>query len=369
MQTFARNGSGRCTVALVLAVALQPGLGLSSRFLPGMLVPALLLAGEPPAPRDGEDYVVTVRGKVAGRELGKTLAHEHILCDFGGAEGAEERKADPAVVMELLKPRLLEVKERGYSAFIDATPAWIGRDVRILERLSAETGLHIITNTGWYGAAKDKFLPRAAFSENADGLAARWIEEHENGIDGTGIRPGFIKIGVDSGPLSEVDRKLVRAAARTHLATGLAIACHTGEERAALDVLETVREERASPDALIVVHADGIGSAGGRLKLARDGAWLEYDGVGGRPIEEHVKLVLELEKNGLLDRLLLSHDAGWYAMGEEDGGKARLRPYTAIPDKLVPALLSAGLSGAALEKVLVENPRKAFSVRVRKSEG
>src|SRR5688572_25865178 len=120
MQAFARNGSSRCTAALVLAATRQL-CGLSSRFLPGVLVPALLLAGEPPAPRDGEDYVVTVRGRVAGRELGKTLAHEHILCDFGGAEGAEKRKADPAVVMELLKPRLLEVKERGYSAFVDAT--------------------------------------------------------------------------------------------------------------------------------------------------------------------------------------------------------------------------------------------------------
>ena len=162
---------------------------------------------------------------------------------------------------------------------------------------------------------------------------------------------------------------VVRAAARTHLATGLTIACHTGEEKAALGVLETVREEKVSPDALIIVHADGIASVEARLKMARDGAWLEYDGVGGRPIEEHVKLVTELKENGLLDHLLLSHDAGWYSVGDEDGGKARLRPYTAIPDKLAPALRSAGLSAEALETVLVENPRRAFSVRVRKAKG
>ena len=360
MTTFASNGGSRCTTAaLVIAIVVLGGP------LPPFLDAAELISGAPVL-ADGEDFVITVRGKIPARELGKTLAHEHVVCDFGGAEGAETRRADPAAVVDLIRPRLLEVKERGYSAFVDATPAWIGRDVKILERLSSGTGIHILTNTGWYGAAKDKFLPREAFSESADRLAARWIEEHEKGIDGTSVRPGFIKIGVDSGPLSEVDRKLVRAAARTHLATGLTIACHTGEEKAALDVLETVRDEKVSPDALIVVHADGIGSAAARLKLARDGAWLEYDGVGSRPIEEHVKLVLELKENGLLDHLLLSHDAGWYSVGDADGGKAKLRPYTALPDRLVPELRSAGLSGEALEKVLVQNPRKAFSVRVRR---
>jgi phosphotriesterase-related protein len=332
---------------------------------------AALSAGEEPRPSpkagDDEGSIVTVRGRIPARDLGKALPHEHVLCDFGGAEGAEKRKADPAAVVDLVKPRLLELKERGFRAFVDATPAWIGRDVRILERLAAETGLHIITNTGWYGAAGDKFLPRAAFDESADELAARWIAEHRDGIDGSGIRPGFIKIGVDPGPLSDVDRKLVRAAARAHLATGLTIACHTGEEKAALEVLETVRSEKASPEALVVVHADGIARSEARLQLAEGGAWLEYDGVGGRPIEEHVRLVLELSERRLLHRLLLSHDAGWYSVGAADGGKAKLRPYTAIPDRLVPALRKAGLSEEALEKVLADNPRRAFAIKVRKA--
>ena len=50
-------------------------------------------------------------------------------------------------------------------------------------------------------------------------------------------------------------------------------------------------------------------------------------------------------------------------------GKAKLRPYTAIPDTLAPALRTAGMSAEAIEKVLVENPAKAFAVRVRRAKG
>ena len=40
------------------------------------------------------------------------------------------------------------------------------------------------------------------------------MREFEEGIDGTGIRPGFIKIAVNPGPLIPIQQKMVRAAAR-----------------------------------------------------------------------------------------------------------------------------------------------------------
>ena len=96
----------------------------------------------------------------------------------------------------------------------------------------------ILSNTGYYGAAEDKHLPAFAFTETADQLAARWIREAERGIDDTAIKPAFMKIGVDAAPLSEIDAKLVRAAAITHRATGLPIASHTGTGAAAMAELD-----------------------------------------------------------------------------------------------------------------------------------
>jgi phosphotriesterase-related protein len=236
-----------------------------------------------------------------------------------------------------------------------------------LRRLAELTDLHILTNTGYYGAAGDKFVPSHAFTETADQLAKRWIEEWEQGIDGTNIKPGFIKIGVDPGTLSEIDQKLVRAAAKTHLKTGLTIACHTGEAQAALGVLENVRNEGVDPSALIIVHADSISDQNVHFQIAEAGAWVEYDSVNDNSIEKHVRLIKEMLEKGFENQLLLSHDAGWYQVGEPNG--AKVRPYTAISDKLIPALKSAGLGDDVLRKLLVENPAKAFAIlKILKSE-
>ncbi|HVR75679.1 MAG TPA: aryldialkylphosphatase, partial [Planctomycetota bacterium] len=65
-------------------------------------------------------------------------------------------------------------------------------------------------------------------------------------------------------------------------------------------------------------------------------------------------------------RLLLSHDAGWYTAGEEDGGKDRVRPFTALSDQLLPALEKAGVEASVIRGIVEENPWRAFQVGVRR---
>lgn len=302
--------------------------------------------------------IVTVRGPVASDDLGMTLPHEHVLCDFGGAETAGRNRYDPDEVVRVMRPYLTEAARRGVSAFVDCSTAYLGRDVELLRALSESTGVHILTNTGYYGASEDKYLPRHAFRESAGALAERWILEWEDGIDGTDVRPGFIKIGVDPGPLSAVDRKLVEAAARAHLATGLTIACHTGEAVAAAQVLDTVLAAGVSAEALILVHVDAIPDPEVHAALAERGAWVELDGVGPDTTERHVDLVGALVGRGYTDQILLSHDAGWYNVGEDGGGT--VRPYTAITDRLIPALARRH-PPELIKTITVANPARAFS--------
>ena len=54
-----------------------------------------------------------------------------------------------------------------------------------------------------------------------------------------------------------MDAKLVRAAARAHLATGLTIAVHTGPAEGAFEQMEILKEEGVDPSAWIWVHAQG----------------------------------------------------------------------------------------------------------------
>ena len=146
---------------------------------------------------------------------------------------------------------LREAHWLGCRTLVECTPAYLGRDVRLLERLSAATNLNLLTNTGYYGAANDKFVPAHAYSESADTLADRWIGEWEVGIEGMGIRPGFIKIGVDKTSLSEIDSKLVRAAARMQLRTGLTIYSHTGYATPAREEIAILQEEGVHPSAWV----------------------------------------------------------------------------------------------------------------------
>jgi phosphotriesterase-related protein len=308
--------------------------------------------------------IQTVTGPIRPAEFGFVLPHEHVLCDFIGAEKTGPHRWNTDEVFRAILPNLRQAKERGVAGFVDCTPAYIGRDARLLQRLARETGLHILTNTGYYGAAGDKYLPSHAHTETADALTARWIREWEKGIDGTDIRPGFIKIGVDPAQgepakLSDVDAKIVRAAARASKRTGLTVASHTGQGAAALAELAIFAEEGAPASRFIFVHADSEKDLSFHKQVAAKGAWVEFDGVGSRPAAEHLKQILPIVE-AYPDRVLLSMDRGWYNAGEPNGGN--IRDYNILPDTFLPAMRAAGVSDATIKKLTVENPAKAFAV-------
>lgn len=319
------------------------------------LGPAGGASAQKPAPR-----IMTVRGPVAPGKLGRTLIHEHVMVDFIGADKIAPGRYDPEEVFRTALPHLEKLKSLGCDTLVECTPNYIGRDSEILRRLSVATGLNILTNTGLYGAAEDKYVPRFAYEETADQLAERWVREFEDGIPPSGIRPGFMKIGVDAGPLSEIDAKLVQAAARVHRRTGLAIAAHTGDGKAALAELNVLEEESVDPSAFIWVHAQNETDPGIHRRAAELGAWVEFDGISPESVEKHVELVMHMRRAGHLGRVLVSHDAGWYHVGEPGGGK--YRGYGTLFTQFLPALRRAGASEDDVKTLLVRNPRAALTI-------
>ena len=311
--------------------------------------------------RDAE--IMTVDGPISPDKLGVTLPHEHIMVDFVGADKVSRDRYDQEKVYQAVLPHLKQVAAAGCKTFVDCTPAYLARDPVLLRRLSRASGLQIVTNTGYYNAAGGKFLPAHASKESADQLAQRWLAEWADGIEKTGIRPGFMKIGVDQGPLNDVSKKLVHAAARAHVKSGLTIACHTGNGAAALEEMEILREEGVDPSAWIWVHAQSERDGGIHERAAERGGWVEFDGVGPDSIDRHVELLQNMKLRGLLGRVLISHDAGWYSVGEPNGGK--FRPFTAVFEQLLPALRKAGFDDDEIRGLMVKNPAEAFTIRVR----
>ena len=303
--------------------------------------------------------VESVTGPLAADRLGLTLMHEHVLVDFIGADRVDPKRSDADEAFKVILPYLTRAKAGGCDTMVECTPAYLGRDVRLLKRLSEASGLNILSNTGYYGAAKDKHLPRHAFTEDAEQLAARWIREFESGIDGTTIKPGFMKIGVDDAPLSDVDAKLVRAAALTSRKTDLPIASHTSTGAAAMAEIELLDRAGVAASAFIWVHAHNERDSSFHTRAGRAGAWVEFDGISEDSIERHVELVRQMKAEGLLGRVLVSQDAGWYHVGEPGGGQ--FRPFDTLFNRFIPALSEAGLTKDDVRQLLVENPRKVLT--------
>jgi len=290
--------------------------------------------------------------------MGLTLIHEHILVDFVGADKISSDRWDRAKVIAKMLPYLHNLKRLGVATLVECTPSYLGKDPLLLRELSEKSGIQILTNTGYYGASDNKFLPAHALTETTDQLADRWVREYETGIDETGVKPGFMKISVNPGPLSDLHRKLVTAAARTHRRTGLVIYSHTGPYVPAFEQIEVLKQEGVSPAAFVWVHAQGNNMVH-YARAVREGAWISLDGLDSSNVDNYAQTLLLMKENKFLHRTLLSHDAGWYDPAQPDGGSVG-RDYTVLFTKLIPALNQQGFTKKDWQQILVENPKLVF---------
>lgn len=304
---------------------------------------------------------MTVRGPVPASALGMILPHEHVFSMFG-EEPAEHYQYDRDRLFAAVVPYLKSLRDLGCTAIIDGTTAWFGRDPLLLREISNRTGIDILTNTGYYGAANDRYVPQSALSESADQIAARWISEWTDGIAGTGIKPGFIKLGVDPAPLSAIDRKLIVAAARTHRLTGLTLAVHTGDTPGAFrEQLAILRTESVAPQALVWIHANQCPDDAALLGAAAAGAWISLDGLAANSLDRHLALCQMMKAAGRLSQVLLSHDGNTFRAN----GKRDMKPYSTLFTDFIPRLRATGFEQNEIRALTMGNPAAAYAISMR----
>ena len=328
----------------------------------------LAFAGLLSCSQEQGQVIMTVLGPIPASDLGITLSHEHVLVDFIGADSTGYHRWDKQEVVNSVLPYLEEIQEYQVASLMECTPAFLGRDPILLRTLSNQTGMHLVTNTGFYGAHGNRFIPADYLELSVDELSQIWVAEFENGIEGSGVRPGFIKIAVEGDDsLSAEHVKIITAAALAHQKTGLVIASHTGPEAPAFEQISILQSHRIDPSAFIWVHAQR-GSLEGNIKAAALGAWVSLDNVSldrdeGSPynIAWYADRIHDLKEAGCLKQVLISHDAGWYKPGEENGGT--FRGFTGIFTSLIPVLKKRGFSSEEIQLLLEVNPRNAFSIK------
>lgn len=299
----------------------------------------------------------TVLGPISPEKLGKTLMHEHIMCDYSGADFVNPNQYRREEVVQTMLPYLLKLREAGCDTFVDATPEGSGRDVKVLQECSMRSGLHMITATGTF---KEKGVSAKIRAATIEQIAEMWIKEFLDGIDDTGIRPGFIKIALDDGPISKLQEKVLRAAARASLKTGMAIQAHTLYPVTIRQAAEILIDEKLSFDRFIWTHADCDGDVETMVRMGKSGMWIQIDGVGFAPYEKHVSLLQDLIQAGILNRLLLSQDRGWYVVGKDKG--KFVNPYHPIFTDFIPLCKKAGIQEESLHQMQVVNPARVLNI-------
>lgn len=318
--------------------------------------------------------VMTVNGPLDASELGMTLAHEHLFADLRphDEQVARPLPVDVDDVVEVVLPYLQRIRQLGCQTLVDCTATTLGRNPALIRRLSEASGLHMLTVTGAYVAAGGRFIPPYVRDDTDAQLAARWIGEWRDGIDGTDVRPGLIKMGVEGDPLTDLERKVLRAAARTHLETGLVIAVHTGpwsevepgrNGRCAFAQLELLEAAGVAPSAWIWVHAQNEVQGSHHVRAAQRGAWVSFDGFRPGQEAQYVGLLDRMREAGQFERVLVSQDAGWYNAGQPRGGE--FKPFDPLFTALVPALRASGYGHDDIHALLVLNPARAFAIRER----
>ena len=297
----------------------------------------------------------SVNGEIDQQSLGLTLSHEHIMSNFGG-EANYDPNYDRQKLFNQVIPYLRKIRSLGIVTVFDCTTAYFGRDVGLLKELADSTGIQIVTNTGFYGAAKDRYVPALAFEKSIDEIADIWISEFDKGIDKTGIKPGFIKLAFDDGSPSEIDLKLFEAGIVAHIATGLTLAVHTGDNPiAAQKQMDLLEKYNVALNNWVWVHAHKVPDDKILMDAAKKGAWISLDGCKSANIQDYISRLQQFKKNNLLGSILLSHDGNSFPRGKA------IRQYHAIPEELIDKLSTQVFTAEEINLLLVKNPWQAFA--------
>ncbi len=338
----------------------------------------------------------TVLGPIDPGRLGRTLTHEHLIFDGAWVRKWLPNASDQAFyeapvsqqtlgrIRHRLKPnrdngRLDDVqtaidevglfKQYGGGTLVDATSIGIGRDPVALSRISHATGVNVIMGSSYY-VHTHHFPGMDDLTE--DDLAARIVADVTQGADGTDIRSGIIgEVGCDW-PLTDNERKVLRASARAQRITGAPLLIHPGRsETAPLEIIEFLDRAGADLSRTIMGHLDRtVFERATLMKIAEAGCYMEWDlfGWGGSYYslnlaidmpsdDQRLERIAWISGQGYDRKVVVAHDICSKHRLEKYGGHG----YSYILDHIAPRMLHRGFTPESVHRVLVSNPAEALT--------
>ena len=343
---------------------------------------------------DMRGLIQTVLGPVQPSELGPTSTHEHLYIDFSfmyrPAQHSAMDLADAPITMENLgwirhhyyscraNLQLMDVdtavaevsryKTAGGGAIVEATTIGIGRNAKALQKISQESGVHVVMGAGFY---VDAVHPQDMGSRNVDVIAQRIIDDIRNGVDGTGIKAGIIGEVGCTWPLTDNERMSLRGAAAAQQETGAAILIHPGRHPdAPAEILEILANSGAEISRVIMGHLDRtVFDIKQLLGIAASGCYLEWDLFGNEgsyyPLADldmpsdaqRLDLIKQVVDAGYGDKVVVAQDICTNHRLVRYGGHG----YGHILENIVPRMRRKGFSDEEIDAVIVGNPARILA--------
>lgn len=313
--------------------------------------------------------IETVNGRVDAADLGFTLMHEHLIFNFP----EEHRKA----AVEYTRGKLDDFKAAGGRTIVDLTPF---RKMDWIFETCKGYDLNFILPTGYYLEGLPGKLPQGALTRSVGQHAEMMEKEIVEGIDGTGVKAGIIKVAGNLPVLTPWEVSVFTAAAKASVKTKTPIATHAcAGQRAQQDALL-----RAGADLSHVFYSHVEAKFGweGRdvheeleyyMALLKEGSRIQFNNFDfyfDTPKDELVFLLRNVADRGYLDRIFISIDMNYeidadgsiWPEATREHPETRKRDYAYIIKETIPLLRDdVGFTDKEIATIFVENPKRYFN--------
>ncbi|XP_061549779.1 phosphotriesterase-related protein isoform X1 [Phycodurus eques] len=337
--------------------------------------------------------VQSVLGLLDPDQLGRTMTHEHLTMTFKCCYVPSAPENCPTAEnpfqmgqvhwlrqnpyschenlllcqeTEAVRDELLAYRKAGGGSVVENTTTGIDRDLPTLRRLAKETGVNIVAGAGYYIDCTHSDDTRKMSVEKLTDVI---VSEILYGADGTDIRCGVIgEIGT-GWPITDSERKVLRAAAHAQAQLGCPVIIHPGRNSPApAEVVRVLQEAGGDIGKTVMSHLDRtIFNHAELLDFAEMGSYLEYDLFGVETLNyvfnpdvdmpsdsQRVNALALLVKEGYEDKIVIAHDIHTKDRLSKYGGHG----YSHILRNIVPKMLRRGISQTQVDKILVDNPKR-----------
>lgn len=260
---------------------------------------------------------------------------------------------------------LLQAKSAWVDTIVDCTTFDLGRDPRLLVEVASKSGVAIIASTGlWLDP------PATVRARSVGQLAERFMLDLTEGVDGSSVRAGVIKLASDE-RVEPFAALALEAAARASKETSAPIITHTAAaSRTGAAQAELLETFGVDPARVAIGHSDdsrepeylcGLAARGYYIGMERlpKGALSEY---GGQTVDDRLDMVALLVERGYGGQVLLSHDDPIWAGLLTDADQARHkeanpRQLAFITDVVLPGLAARNLTLEEIRRMTNDYPR------------